>query len=303
VKSVGPRSASYVELTVEAGEAASEALTNFLWELGAVGVVEEATAGAPARLRAFFPDSVSGAALSERVEIFLDGLRALGLAAGSGVAVTPVADTDWAAAWREHFRPIAVGRTLLVTPPWEVPAASERLVLAIEPGRAFGTGHHATTAGCLELLEALVVSERPARALDLGTGSGILAVAAARLGVAEVLACDSDPDAIAAAEGNATRNGAGQRLRVVLADAATLVTDPAPLVLANLLAAAHRALAPRYRQLVAPGGALVLGGLLDGEADGVTAALAAHGFRREAERSLEGWTSLALRHAPFHASA
>ena len=89
----------------------------------------------------------------------------------------------------------------------------------------------------------------------------------------------------------------------MLADVASLAADPAPLVLANLLAAAHRALAPRYRELVAVGGVIVLGGLLDAEGDEIAGVLAAHGFRREATRSLEGWTSLALRHAPLHASA
>ena len=299
---VAGRSA-YVELTVDAGEEATEALTNFLWELGAVGVVEEAAGGGPARLRAFFPATVESAALAARTDAYLAGLRALDLTVGAAAQLAPVADADWAAAWREHFRPIAVGRTLLVTPPWETSAASDRVVLAIEPGRAFGTGHHGTTAGCLELLESIVAAEQPARALDLGTGSGILAIAAVRLGVAEVLACDSDPDAVAATEGNAARNGVAGRVRAVVADVATLATAPAPLVLANLLAAAHRALASRYRELVGAGGALVLGGLLDAEADDVTAVLTAHGFRREAARSLEGWTSLAFRHAALHASA
>jgi ribosomal protein L11 methyltransferase len=294
---------AYVELTVDAGEDATEALTNFLWELGAVGVVEEAAPGVPARLRAFFAAAAESTGLAARVDAYLAGLRALGLTAGAAATLAPVADADWAAAWREHFRPITVGRTLLVTPPWETPAASDRVVLAIEPGRAFGTGHHGTTAGCLELLESLVAAERPARALDLGTGSGILAIAAARLGVPEVLACDTDPDAVAATEGNAARNGVAGRVRAVVADVATLATAPAPLVLANLLAAAHRALASRYRELVGAGGALVVGGLLDAEADDVTAVLTAHGFRREATRSLEGWTSLALRHAALHASA
>jgi ribosomal protein L11 methyltransferase len=121
--------------------------------------------------------------------------------------------------------------------------------------------------------------------------------------VADVLACDSDPDAVAAATANAARNGVGKQVRAILADAATLAPEPAPLVLANLLAAAHHALAGRYAGLVAAGGSLVLGGLLDAEADGVAGALAAHGFRREAARSLDGWTSLALRHAALHAGA
>jgi ribosomal protein L11 methyltransferase len=302
VTTLASRSA-YVELTVDAGEDATEALTNFLWEQGAVGVVEDVSVGAPARLRAFFPVAAASAALAARVDAYLDGLRALGLSVGAAAIVAPLADADWAAAWREHFRPVAVGRTLLVAPPWELPIASERIVLAIEPGRAFGTGHHGTTAGCLELLEAIVAAERPACALDLGTGSGILAIAAARLGVDEILACDTDPDAVAATVGNAVRNGVGDRVRAVVADVAALATGPAPLVLANLLAAAHRALAPRYRALVTPGGMLVAGGLLDGEGEEITAGLAAHGFRLEATRSLEGWTSLALRHAPLRASA
>jgi ribosomal protein L11 methyltransferase len=294
---------TYVEVTVDVGEEATEALTNFLWELGAVGVVEETIVDTPARLRAFFPAPVDRDALAGRVDTYLDGLRALGLDAGRHARLEPLADADWAAAWREHFRPIAVGRTLLVAPPWDIPATSDRIVLAIEPGRAFGTGHHGTTAGCLELLETLVATDRPKRVIDLGTGSGILAIAAAKLGVAEVLACDTDPDAVAATVSNAERNGIAAGLHAVVADAASLAAEPAPLVLANLLASAHRALAARYRDLVAAGGALVLGGLLDAEAEAITAALAAHGFRLEATRSLEGWTSLALRHAPLHAAA
>jgi ribosomal protein L11 methyltransferase len=300
---VGATRSAYVEVTVDAGEEATEALTNFLWEQGAVGVVEEAAAGAPPRVRAFFPAPAEPITLARRVDTYLEGLRALGLDAGLRATLAPVADADWAAAWREHFRPVAVGRTLLVAPPWQMPDDSDRIVLAIEPGRAFGTGHHGTTAGCLELLESLIAAEQPARAIDLGTGSGILAIASARLGVAQIVACDTDPDAVAATEGNAARNGVADRVRAVVDDAATLVTTPAPLVLANLLAAAHRALAPRYGGLVTAGGALVLGGLLDAEAEDVTAALAACGFRPEAARSLEGWTSLALRHAALHPSA
>jgi ribosomal protein L11 methyltransferase len=294
---------SWVELSVETGEEASEALTNFLWELGAVGVVEESLGGAPGQLRAFFPAATQPDTLLARVNVYLEGLRALGLDAGARARVAPLADTDWNAAWRAHFRPLPVGDRLLVAPPWDVPTTSERLVLVIEPGRAFGTGHHGTTAGCLALLETLVARDRPVRALDLGTGSGILAVAAARLGVREIVACDSDPDAIAATETNAGRNSVAANVRAVLAEAATLAVPPAPLVLANLLAAAHRTLAGRYRDLVAAGGVVVLGGLLDAEADGVADALAAHGFAREASVSLEGWTSLALRHAPLHTSA
>jgi ribosomal protein L11 methyltransferase len=291
--------ARYWELTVAIPADASEGLTNFVWELGALGVVEEEPPGGPARLRAFFPDTADTAILATRVDAYLAALDALGFHGGRPSRVAPLAEDDWAEAWRAHFAPFAVGRRLVVAPPWETPAADGRLVLTIEPGRAFGTGQHGSTAGCLLLLETLLARARPARALDLGTGSGILAIAAARLGVPHVDAVDSDPDAVASAVANVERNALADRVRCALADAVTVEVPAAPLVVANLLAAAHRALAPRYRRLVIPGGVIVLGGLLDAEADDVAAALAAHGFVRVETRSVEGWTSLACEHAPL----
>lgn len=289
----------YWELTVGVPEDASEGLTNFVWELGALGVVEEEPAGGAPRLRAFFAETADTASLSTHVDAYLAALDALGFRGGRPSRVAPVADEDWADAWRAHFAPFPLGRRLVIAPPWETPGGDGREVLTIEPGRAFGTGQHGSTAGCLLLLETIVEQDPPARALDLGTGSGILAIAAARLGVGEVHAVDSDPDAIASATANAERNALGRRVRCAVADAATLEVPPFPLVLANLLATAHRALAARYAALVAPGGILVLGGLLDGEADDVAAAVAARGFDRLDARSVEGWTSLACRHAPL----
>lgn len=299
----GADGAAWWEMIVEIPDAAAEALTNFLWEQGAVGVVEEETPGAPARLRAFFPATAGPDTLAARVDGYLAALRALGHAASTTARLGPLADHDWTAAWREHFRPVAVGRRLVVLPPWEARPPGDRLPLVIEPGRAFGTGHHGTTGGCLALLETVAERERPARAIDLGTGSGILAVAAVRLGIARVLACDTDPDAVAAACANAERNGLGDRIDVVLADARALAAEPAPLVLANLLAAAHRALAASYGRLVAPGGVLIAGGILDVEAEEVARALGPPGFAVEAEERFDGWTTLALRHAPLHGRA
>lgn len=291
-------SSRYWELTVAVPEDASESLTNFVWELGALGVVEEESPGRPAQLRAFFPDTADTAILATRVDAYLAALDALGFHGGRPSCVVPIADADWADAWRAHFAPFPVGRRLIVAPPWETPTVAGREVLTIEPGRAFGTGQHGTTAGCLMLLESAVERARPPRALDLGTGSGILAIAAARLGVTAVHAVDSDPDAVASAAANVERNGLVGRIHCAVADAATLQVPPAPLVLANLLAAAHRALAPRYARLVTSGGAIVLGGLLDAEAEEIAAVLAAHGFARRDARSVEGWTSLACEHAP-----
>jgi ribosomal protein L11 methyltransferase len=292
-------SSHYWELTVGAPGDLSEGLTNLAWELGALGVVEEEEPGRGARLRAFFPETVAASALEESVRRYLDGLRALGFAPAADVRVAALADENWADAWRVHFKPRAVGRRLVVAPPWDLPAPNGRIVIEIEPGRAFGTGHHGTTAGCLEALEAAIERDPPSRMLDLGTGSGILAIAAARLGVASVLAVDDDPDAVACAMANAARNHVSDRVRCALADAATLREPRVPLVVANLLSAAHRRLAAQYLRSLTPGGTLLLGGILDAEAADLGGALAHHGLIHRASRSVEGWTTLELR-APLY---
>lgn len=262
-------------------------------------MVEEQPAGQRPILRAFFPDALRPSALETRVRAYLTSLNALGLATAAAPTITALADRNWAEAWREHFRPLPVGRRLCVAPPWDVPAASDRLVLIIEPGRAFGTGHHGSTAGCLDLLERALDAARFEIAIDLGTGSGILAVAAARLGVARVVAVDEDPDAIAAAGANAERNGVAARIDCRLGDAARLDLAPASLVLANLLTAAHLKLGQRYRRLLTAGGTLVVGGILDTEADVVRAALSAHDLVPTETCSIDGWSTLELR-APVH---
>src|SRR5438034_8013592 len=293
-------SSRYWELTVEVPEETSEGLTNFGWELGALGVVEEETPGRRPRLRAFFPKTVFARTLEESVREYLGGLRELGFPGAGEPSVVALANEDWAEAWRAHFRPLPVGQRLLIAPPWNRPHANGRVVITIEPGRAFGTGQHASTLLCLERLEALIARAAPRRLIDLGTGSGVLAIAAARLGVGQVLAVDDDPDAVASAMANAARNRVCDRVRCVLGDAGALADSAAPLVVANLLTTAHLRLAPRYARYVAPGGALVLGGVLDAEAAGVEVAVGGHGFATRASISVEGWTTLELVRAPLH---
>ncbi len=286
--------AGYWELTVPVTDETSEALTNFLWELGAVGVLEETVETSAPRLRAFFSEDAEPDALARRLGDYQDSLAALGFGPRSEASITALRDGGWAEAWRAHFQPVPVGRRLLVVPPWITPPADGRLVVTIEPGRAFGTGHHGSTAGCLEAIEDLLERATPARAIDLGTGSGILAVAMARLGVPAILAIDEDPDAIACAVANAALNGACAPIRCVLADAGTVETAPVPLVVANLLTAAHFRLGPRYRRLVALGGSLVLGGILATEAHAVSDALLVDGFVTRDRLTVDGWATLVL---------
>jgi ribosomal protein L11 methyltransferase len=282
------------QLTLPASADNSDALTNFLWELGALGVVEEEIPGLPPRLRAFFAESMSSTRLLAAVQDYQASLRSLGFAVEShATEITPLLDEAWASAWQQSFPAREVGRRLLVLPPWiEPPPGSDRSTVIIEPGRAFGTGHHGTTEGCLVLLEEALAATPNAPTLDIGTGTGILAVAALKLGAPTVLAIDVDPDAVSATQVNAGRNGCAG-LTVRLAEPQE-VAGRFPLVLANLLTHTHLALASQYARLVAPGGSLVLGGMLQDEDDRVSLALAAAGFTTRSRLALEGWASLRL---------
>jgi ribosomal protein L11 methyltransferase len=211
------------------------------------------------------------------------------------VTTTEIAD-DWAERWRAFHRPLVIGGALTVRPPWE-PAGGTELDVVIDPGQAFGTGAHATTALCLELLLDIPAADRGA-CVDLGCGSGVLAIVAARLGFGPVLALDVDPLAVAATAENAARNGV--ELEVRRLDLRAEQVPDAELVLANVLAGPLLAWAGSQRRL-AP--TLILSGLLATEADGVAAAYAARGRRERARRTRGDWAALLLTRDPGRAGA
>ena len=197
-------------------------------------------------------------------------------------------DSDWQGALRAFHRPVEVAGRLRVRPPWE-PARDGLLDVVVDPGMAFGTGQHATTLGCLELLAGLP----PGPLLDAGAGSGVLAIAARRLGFDPVWAIDSDPLAVEATIANARRNGVGLRAarRVIGVDR----LPPAPTVLANLTA---ETLAVLAAALEPPGPrALVAGGLRPEEAEGAERRFAPLALRRRARIVRDGWCTLLLERA------
>jgi ribosomal protein L11 methyltransferase len=291
---------AFWQLTVPTSPETADGLTNFLWEQGALGVVEEEMPPEPARLRAFFPETASSTTLLTAVRGYCASLRSLGFPdADADAEITPLLDAAWASAWQQSFPPRAIGERLLVLPPWAArPAAPCRVALVIEPGRAFGTGHHGSTEGCLVLLERALAPRPAARVLDIGTGSGILAVAAVKLGAAAVVAIDVDPDATAAARANVERNECAGRIDIALAGPETIADAPFPVVMANLLTHTHLAHRTLYARLVAPGGALILGGILADEDGAVTEAIEAMGFARDERLVFEGWSSLSLDRLP-----
>ena len=233
-------------------------------------VVEYAVYGAPGELPEL-PDleAAAGGALVE-------------------VRTSEVGD-DWAERWRAFHKPVVVDHRLLVRAPWHAGSEGALPEVVIDPGQAFGTGAHATTRTCLELLLTLNPSP-PAQLVDVGTGSGVLAIAAAKLGWAPVLGLDHEAASVEATRDNARVNGVEVEARRW-----DLRTDPvpgAPVMLANLVRPLLLTLADRMTE---PPGVLIASGLLAHEADEVAAAFATrHGLRERDRREADGWAALLL---------
>jgi ribosomal protein L11 methyltransferase len=199
-----------------------------------------------------------------------------------------IEDRAWERVWLEDFRPTRFGRRLWVCPQGQPPGDPDGIVVDLDPGLAFGTGHHPTTALCLEWLDG---ADLPGRTvLDFGCGSGILAIAALKLGAARAIAVDHDPQAIEATRANAAANGVSDRLAVGFPeDLATLSGGlPADLVVANILAGPLVDLAPTLLGALGPGGALALSGVLADQVETVRAAYADQ-LELEPERLRDDW--------------
>lgn len=297
----------WVELSVEADAEAVEAVSEILGRVSAGTAVrptrlvrdpsDELAArmdtSAPFVVTAHLADGDGVASSVESTERALWHLQAFGLGRVGALTVRPVEDVDWADSWRQHYVAQRIGRVVIV-PSWaDEPVAPDEVAVVLDPGMAFGTGLHPTTRGCLELLQEL--SPMPATVLDVGCGSGILALAALRLGAERAVAVDTDEHAVRATAENAERNGLADRVdaaRGSLSDAA----ETYDLVLANLVAAVLVELAPRLAAHLAPEGTLIVGGIIAPRGDEVVGALASAGLEVRERRDDGEWVSLRLAH-------
>ena len=225
-------------------------------------------------------------------------LAALGIDTGQP-ALEPVPDENWVALSQAALPPVVADRFVVHGSHDRGRFAARRTALEIDAGEAFGTGHNATTALCLETIAHLSRQRSFKRVIDLGCGTGVLAIASARtFARARVAAVDNDPIATAVARDNVRRNRVAQRVRVLTAagfdHAALRGASTADLVLANILPGPLIQLAPKIRQALRPGGVAVLSGLLDHQAREVRAVYAIAGFQLLRRRSRDGWIMLAL---------
>ena len=275
----------WLELSVEADVEAVEAVSEILgraapggtsvepgFELTDEGLGARIDPTRPAIVRAYLPardPAVLQRTVAETTEA-LGHLQAFGLRPIGELRTRSIDEADWTEAWKAHFPVLRVGRRLVVRPTWRRHRrAPDDVVLALDPGMAFGTGLHPTTRLCLAAIEAL--ADRGvlggARVLDVGCGSGILAIAALRLGAARALGLDTDPIAVGATVANARRNGLARRIR---ARSGSLPSgEPVhDVVLANLIAGVLVPLAPALRDELRPGGTLLASGIfVDREAE------------------------------------
>ncbi len=281
---------TFTALTNLPGEAPAQTLAAALERLGplGVGVFEIEDGSGRWEVGGYFdapPDPVALALLA----------AAHGAA---GFAVSELPETDWVAKVRRELSPIEAGRFFVHGSHDAEKVPAGRIALLIEAAMAFGTGHHGTTLGCLRALDRLADGPAPGAVADIGCGTAVLAMAAARVWPgARVVASDIDPVAVEVAEANLAVNGLSGRVDCVVAPGFDdpRLGGPFDLILANILMGPLLDLAPAVAAHLAPGGRAVLSGLLTGQADKVTAAYAAAGLLAEAREDLGEWAVLLLR--------
>ncbi len=277
----------WAEITISCPSETEEAVCQALLDAGCGGTMTTGTG--PVSVQGSLPEDEY---LPEKLQTLRDRLNTLpdwGLApVCSEPGVQLVDEQDWAEAWKKHYKPVKPGRILVVKPSWEVYAPNpEEKVLALDPGMAFGTGGHPTTRLCMEFLEDTV--QEGMRVADIGTGSGILSIAAALLGAEHVWATDSDslPRRIAAA--NIAENQMEGKIEVLELDEFYQQAQQCDIVTANIVANTILELLPQISGMVKTGGAVIVGGIVEEHRDLLHRALALAGFEDIQEKTEDIW--------------
>ncbi len=306
----------WAEVSVDTSHEATELVSEILQELGAAGVViedpallneyirsglwdytdlEESEETEAVRVKAYWALDEELEGKLQRLAARLDGLAAHGINTGAGaVSWKAVADEDWAETWKEFFHTEKIGARTVIKPTWEeYEAGAGEIVAELDPGAAFGTGQHATTALCIRALEELV---RPGMTVfDVGTGSGVLAIVAAKLGAKRVEAVDFDPVAVRVARENVRQNGAEDVVRTERSDLLKSVAGEADLIIANIIADIIVRLFGEVEAHLAPDGTMLLAGIIEDRLQDVVEAAALHGFAVEKIEQEKGWAAVIVK--------
>ncbi len=252
-------------------------VSGMVFEAGFSGL-EEQTIDGRTRYTAFFSSESTPDSLDALITLL--NTRHVGIGHGPAriLAVENVSFTDWEAQWREGLGAIESGKMLVVRPSWvDYENLENRIEIIIDPKMAFGSGGHATTHLCLEALERIKPAGKTA--IDAGCGSGVLSIAAAKLGAARVFAFDNDPFSVENANENIFLNGVKDHVEIVLADLSGIHPEPADILLANLISGAFFAFTDILNGFLKPGGLAVFSGILEEEEEAFIEHIHAHGFR------------------------
>ena len=279
----------YYEFTLIVPDRSKEAVLNKMSEMGCLGVTERKN-----DVTAFFRDGQDVSKLRDELNSFRKVLRECDLDDSFSFDYHYLSERDWNESWKKKFVPIDVGNNLSILPPWEK-SDDRRIALIIDPGMAFGTGHHETTKTCLTLIERFAESgTRKGKFLDVGAGTGILSIAASKLGFNEVTGVDIDPLAVDAASRNVELNGLGNVL--IKPGGITEVDGRFDMIAANLMSEVLISIAPDIASRLDNMGTVVLSGILVGQEDGVIKAMEDSGLS-VTEKLIDGrWVSLVARH-------
>jgi ribosomal protein L11 methyltransferase len=301
---------TWLEITCDVPAHLADLLATYLGELSGAGVcvenldvdafsTDEITLSPIKTIKAYFSDDDDVDARLGEIQLFLDQLMEQnpGLSIPRP-AISKVRSEDWSSSWKSNFKPLRVGRRLMIVPTWEeAPLNPDDILLRLDPGMAFGTGGHETTRLCLELLEG-IMDGMPTllipSVLDLGTGSGILAMAAVKLGAGRVLAVDIDPLAVEVARENLAINGLADQVECSTTPLEAL-TGTFDVILANILAEELVRLVPHLIRRLSEGGVLVLSGILAEKEPLVRAGFAVQELEYVETRRQGDWVAMLYR--------
>ncbi|GAB4569514.1 MAG: 50S ribosomal protein L11 methyltransferase [Anaerolineae bacterium] len=300
----------WIEVSLETDGEAAEAIADLMQQYGYQGVVieqlgidgdawEEDLVHLPSRVivRAYLPQDGQTEALKRKLEDGLRYLHQISESVPTDPTYTVVREEDWAEAWKVHYRPLRVGERFFIRPEWtDVPASPEDIEIVLDPGMAFGTGTHPSTQLCLIALENQDVTGKAV--LDLGCGSGILGIGAARMGAASIRALDTDGLAVKATAENAERNGVRERFDIAQGSLEDLLAtgEQFDIILVNILA---RIIIPMcdagLGEVVRPGGIAIFSGIIEEQAEDVEAALRRTGLIPYRRHQMADWIGIEAR--------
>ena len=306
----------WAEVSVDTSHEATDLVSEILQELGAAGVViedpallneyirsglwdytdlKESEETEVVRVKAYWALDEELEGKLQHLAVRLDGLASNGIDKGAGaVSWKAVADEDWAETWKEFFHTEKIGARTVIKPTWEeYEAKAGEIVVELDPGAAFGTGQHATTSLCIRALEDLV--QPGMTVFDVGTGSGVLAIVAAKLGAKRVEAVDFDPVAVRVARENVRQNGAEDVVHTERSDLLKSVAGKADLIIANIIADIIVRLFGEVEGSLAAGGTMLLSGIIEDRLPDVVEAATAHGFAVEKIEQEKGWAAVIVK--------